>query len=467
MKNFNEQIDRSLEGQLSQSEWDALQKAIIADADLRQIYVERRWMHAQLLAESDRLPSLLEVGGGSARVKPGRPFLWLNAAALVALLGLVAVYLLKPPATEPTVATIIEANGCRWEGSDLPTREGAKLGIGTLALAEGMATIQFESGATVTMEAPTTLEVESAMHCQLIEGSVVADVPETAHGFTIDTEKMKVVDLGTRFGLTTNSLGGAHVFVFDGEVKVLRDQQTDEEAQHLLTGKSLHLGNSATQPGQEVERAAQQTAPRPGNWMAISTAIGRGRDSYLRLGDAHGPAGGQQLVMVKDTDLEPTNVRRGLLTFDLAAGLSESAAIADAILTLKIENSGLGFAALVPDSKFSVYGVLDAAIDDWREDKLTWSNAADHLTAENLDPARYVHLAEFEIKKGSSHGLVEVSSDSLVKFLNEQTGGTVSVVLVRETGELDSQGLVHAFASKEHPTSPAPTLWIKTNRASK
>jgi hypothetical protein len=456
--NYDEQIDCSFDGQLSQDEWDALQKAILADDKLRQCYVEKRWLHAQLLANEESLHSLLEDSNSSARADSsvsGRPFLWLNAAAVLLLLGLVVSVLFQRG--EEMVATIIEAEGCRWEGSDLPTREGAKLGTGTLALAEGMATIRFESGATVTMEAPTTLEVLSAMQCQLVEGSVVADVPESAHGFVIDTEKMKVVDLGTRFGLTANALGGSHVFVFEGEVEVQRDDE--EEVQRLLTGKSMHHGADSPAPDAEVVRATAQPAPRPGNWTAISTATGRGRDTFLRNGEGHAPAGGDPMLMVKQTDLVPGNQRRALLTFDLAA--AEAGAIGAAILTLKVENSGLGFAALVPDSKFAVYGVLDVAIDDWREDELSWKTAASHLTAETLDASRYVRLAEFEINKGSSHGLIEVSSDELAEFLSQRAGGLANIVLIRETGELDRQGLVHAFASKEHPSGPAPTLWLK------
>lgn len=106
-----------------------------------------------------------------------------------------------------------------------------------------MATIRFESGATVTLEAPSVLEVESAMKCRLLEGSVVADVPESAHGFTIDTAKMKVVDLGLAFGVTATALGDYHVFVFEGEVTVKKENQ--EEAKHLFTGGSLHYGETS------------------------------------------------------------------------------------------------------------------------------------------------------------------------------------------------------------------------------
>ncbi|MDB2497282.1 hypothetical protein N9X25_09065, partial [Verrucomicrobiales bacterium] len=65
------------------------------------------------------------------------------------------------------------------------------------------------------------------------------------------------------------------------------------------------------------------------------------------------------------------------------------------------------------------------------------------------------------VPKGASHSKVEVQSGGLTDFLLSSGKEKITLMLVRETGELDKQGLVHAFASKEHPTSPAPTLWFR------
>ncbi len=46
-------------------------------------------------------------------------------------------------------------------------------------------------------------------------------------------------------------------------------------------------------------------------------------------------------------------------------------------------------------------------------------------------------------------------------FLRDPPGEIVPLMIVRETGESDRQGIVHAFASKEHPYAPPPTLWLK------
>jgi len=456
----DERIDRSLDGRLTPEEWESLQRDLLEDEELRRAYVERRWLHAQLLAEGGSLPSLLPAGEKASL--PRRRFGWgamiASAAAAVAIAGLAAFPLIPKSAAEPSVATLVEADGCQWAGSELPTTEGARLGAGTLSLVEGMAVIRFDSGAEVTMEAPTSLEVESAMRCLLLDGSVVADVPEPAHGFTIDTAEMEVVDLGTRFGVTNSPVGGSHVFVFDGEVQVHREESPEPE--HVRSGKSVHFGATPATPSEEVSRVAP-TSPKEGNWKALSTAMGRGKDGYIRRGDTHGPTGAQPMVMVKHTELAATNVRRGLLTFDLEA--LADAPVEAAKLTLQIESSGLGFASLVPDSVFSVYGVHDPAIDAWREDSLLWENAPDVLTADALDSERFTRLAQFEIGKGASHGLVEVTSEPLRDFLRKRGDGLATLLLVRETGEFDTQGLVHAFASKEHPAGPAPTLWIRTD----
>ncbi len=444
-------IDRSLDGQLTPEEWNRLQRAVIDDPEVRREYVEKRWLHAQLISESESLASHLEESDPVA----SSPSRWLEIAAGIVLLG-AALYFALGGTRAPTVATLVEAEGCRWEGSDLPTNEGAKLAAGTLALAEGMATIRFESGATVTLEAPSVLEVESKMRCRLIEGSVVADVPESAHGFTIDTEKMEVVDLGTRFGVTTSEVGGSHVFVFDGEVEVHRDETPGPE--RILGGKSLHLGASPSTPDQEVSRSAPPE-PTDKSWTALPTSTGRGKDAYMRRGDAHGPTGGHPLVMAKHTDLAPSNERRAVLTFDLAR-IRDLASLEAARLTLKIESSGLGFSSLVPDSRFTVYGVLDEKLDRWSEANLQWSNGG-LLVSEPLASEPFRRLGDFEIRKGASHTAVEISSDALVDFLRGQDDGLATFLIIRETGEHDSQGLVHAFASKEHPTSPAPTLWLK------
>ncbi len=449
-------IDRSFDGQLSDAEARQLEEAIIGDPELRRAYVEQRWLHAELLATSEELPDLLK---DKPKADFPRVVGWLSAAAAIAFFAS-TVYLINTGESEPTVATLIEAENCRWSGSELPTAEGAKLGAGRLALTEGMATIRFDSGATVTLEAPTTLDIASSMRARLIEGSVVADVPESAHGFTIDTADTEVIDLGTRFGVTTTDLGSAHVFVFEGEVEV--NQGENPQTKLITEGQSIRIGEETVSPaksgGGEIARHASLVAPGK-DWVAITTDTGRGKDAYFRM--THGESfGADPLIMVKETDLSNANRRKAALTFDLKR--LPLTRVTDAKLSLKIESSGLGFSSLVPDSEFALYGVRDSAMDKWDEHGVTWETAEPFDVSAN--PDAYEPLATFTIHKGSPNGVVEMQTDALTHFIASHPDDLLTFVLVRVTGENNQQGLVHAFASKEHPTSPAPTLWIQTSQ---
>src|SRR5882757_6335474 len=98
---------------------------------------------------------------------------WAAAAAACVTLVISAFSFGKGTLFHRPVATLVQAENCKWAGSDLPTAVNSRLGAGTLALVEGIATLRFKNGATVTIEAPTRLEILSAMHCRLIEGSLV------------------------------------------------------------------------------------------------------------------------------------------------------------------------------------------------------------------------------------------------------------------------------------------------------
>lgn len=449
--NEEERIDRGIEGRLNDDEWAQLQADVVADPKLREMYAERAWLHGQLQAEKQSLPHLIEAEPDVVAPSFWRPIVWAAAAAIVTAFLMVN---LRPDSQLETVATLIEAEDCRWAGSELPTAQGSRLGAGTLALVEGMATLEFESGARVTLEAPATLEVLSKMHCRLIEGSVVADVPEPAHGFTVDAPAVKVVDLGTRFGVTANRFGNSQVIVFDGEVEVERD---NEEPKLLTTGQGMHIGHQAPAENHEIARDPGTKISRDG-WLSVTTADGRGKDAYVRRGDSHGPTGGHPLIMVKHTDLVASNERRAFVTFDLAE--IAVTAIEDVELVLDVEASGLGFSALVPDSRFEIHGLPDGSADLWSESAMRWGTAP-ASTDDGLIADKAVRLGEFRIRRGHVPANVSVSSAALREFICTDANRLVTLAIVRVTGENDKQGLVHAFASKEHPTAQPPTLHLK------
>ncbi len=455
---IDDRIDRALEGLLSAAELEALKADVIRDPVLRADYVDRLWLHSTLRAERETLVKILDEAPVADEKVVRRWPLALWAAAIAACVTLAACVFLFGKGTffRRPVATLVQADNCKWAGSDLPTAVDSKLGIGTLKLVQGIATLKFKSGATVTMEAPTTLKILTAMHCRLVEGTLTAEVPEPAHGFTIDTPDIKVVDLGTRFGVTAGSTGNSQVRVFKGEVEI--GGLADGKTKHLTEGKGLHVGSGPTVLGQEPTRG-QQVQEEDG-WTSIPTSFGQGKDGYARRGDYGGPMGQHPLIIVKHTDLDPgrKNERRAVITFDISQ--AAIAKINEAQLVLDPEPSGFGFSSLVPDSEFAVYGLTDETLDTWDEKKMRWSSLPG-CTDEGPNPAMTRKLAEFWIPRGGTGGPITVRSPELAAFIRTKTDGLASFLIVRETGETDPSGLAHAFASKEHPTGRPPTLRLK------
>jgi ferric-dicitrate binding protein FerR (iron transport regulator) len=455
----DDRIQRALDGLLPPEELAAFKADVVRDAELRAAYVDQAWLHASLRAQRDTLVELLEEASPVEEKIVRRWPVAVWAAALAACVTLLASVALFGKGTffHRTVATLIQAENCKWSGSDLPTAVNSKLGLGKLALVEGIATLKFKSGATVTMEAPTTLEILTTMHCRLIEGTVTAEVPEPAHGFTIDTPDIKVVDLGTKFGVTTAATGNSQVRVFQGEVEI--GGLKDGKMKRLTEGKGMHVGSGATALGQEPTRGQQ--VQEAGGWTAIPTSFGRGKDGYARRGDNGAPFGTHPLIIVKHSDIEAgrKNERRAVITFDVSQVVPAN--VKEAQIVLDPEPSGFGFSALVPDeSRFAVYGLTDESLDTWDEKEMRWASLPGCTDdGPNLNQAR--RLAEFWIPRGGSGSPLTVRSDALADFIHQDTDGLVSFLIVRETGETDPNGLAHGFASKEHPTARPPTLRLK------
>lgn len=139
---------------------------------------------------------------------------------------------------EPTsegVALVTRLVDVMWDANQSPLEVGDALSPGRLAIKSGYAQIEFFCGATVVVEGPAELELRSPLLAQVRSGRLRAQVPPAARGFSLEVDDIKVVDLGTEFGLSV-SPKGANVQVFDGEVEL---QQPGTEKRLLTAGKAL------------------------------------------------------------------------------------------------------------------------------------------------------------------------------------------------------------------------------------
>ena len=367
-----------------------------------------------------------------------------------------------PTAEARHFATLIEAGGCSWAGSELPTLDGSRLGAGLLDLREGIASVSFDNGAEMSLEAPVRIRLEDVLNVAVESGAVMLDVPESAIGFTVTTPQGRVVDFGTRFGVTAGPNGQAHVVLFEGEVEV---EPLEGESRRLVGSASHHFGKATpeTARGGEPDRGdSPEAIDTPPGWTSITTAIGSGRDTFVRrprLG--HVDHDRQSMILVKHSTVNPTDERKGYLAFDLS-GIDLDRVI-EAELTLQQVPSSLGHASVVPDSVFAIYAVTEPAVGgDWAESGLTWDTAPANLQDErDPDPSMTSLVGTFEIGRGQNHQRIRIATPELAALLREWPAEEITLILVRETDELDRAGLVHAFASRRHPHAAPPELRLR------
>lgn len=464
--------ERARDGSISDEERQFLNARVLNDPAARGLIAEAVFLEAEL--RMDGLTREAPEGEGlrSDPARAGRSWFSLRTLTTAAAAAIVAGGAMWMVEREPpSVATLTRAQQCKWGNSALPTLEGGQLRPGMLELLEGIATLKFRSGAEVVMEAPVALEVVSAMECRIKRGTVVADVPQQAKGFTILAPQTKVVDYGTRFGVSASEDGKCLVHVISGLVEV--DHRDQSEPKKLRTGERVDFGGMVKSQLSPDALATDQPEPDrwlPGpfsdmgdGWQMLTTAFGRGQDSCIQSSPGAKISGAEPFFRVKHTTFDPKLERKGYVSFDLSRFAGKR--IVDAEFVLHVEPSDLGFASLVPDAIFAVHGLTDESQDPWAEDGLNWSAAPAHDQAAEHHSipvaAATKRLGTFTVLQGTTRGAFAVKGEDLVSFLNADTNHLVTLIICRETDETAPNGLVHAFATKENARNTPPLLRVK------
>ncbi|PQO29024.1 LamG-like jellyroll fold domain-containing protein [Blastopirellula marina] len=293
---------------LSAAELQRLQSLLKEDAAAREHFLRWQMLTAALDLESHAAPlSQQERATDNLAKLPDRtqrsPLATLAAFSLAASI-LIAAWLAwalfsgdaNPNDGQPAITAKASGEEVTSQGVAILTRlvepvwakgassrqVGEALGVGRFQLESGLAQIEFFCGATVVVEGPADLQLESAKHARVRQGRIRANVPPAARGFSLEADKLKVVDLGTEFGLAV-SPDAVDVQVFDGEVELYPQSK---ESRRIVGGQAVSVANSGTltdsplQPERfvgisELESLGdQQDALRYERWKKWSEAIG-------------------------------------------------------------------------------------------------------------------------------------------------------------------------------------------------
>jgi hypothetical protein len=204
------------------------EKAAGINQDMRRPFITVDWK-AALQALPQRLDRMLTMTRRMAIAAS------IVIAALV-VVGLGINYVLSMQ----VVATLDDSSHAVWR---IPRQE-PQLRRGSMTLEQGYAQLTFKQGTQVLIQAPCTFELQSSNKMALENGSMTANVPSHAVGFTVKTPWTTVIDYGTEFGLSTGQTDGTEVHVFEGNVGVgdVTSSQVATEGQAAHVDQAGHIG---------------------------------------------------------------------------------------------------------------------------------------------------------------------------------------------------------------------------------
>lgn len=202
----------------------------------------------------------------------------LTMAAAVIMVGLaVTRYVLD----HRVVATLDDGFHAQWA----QTPQDANLHPGPMTLEQGFAKITFKQGAEILLQAPCTIDLRSKNHMRLDEGMVTAQVPEQAHGFSIETPSSTVTDFGTEFGVKVKGVKESEVHVFEGHVQCRSEKRqakpldiTEDEAAVLAGSGDMVLAPLDQRPNlfaRKLPDASSQFGI-PNKRLDLSDVVGGG-----------------------------------------------------------------------------------------------------------------------------------------------------------------------------------------------
>lgn len=119
----------------------------------------------------------------------------------------------------PLARVVRQSIDAHWnDGSGRQVASPGVEKLGWCELMRGMVKIEFRQGATTLLEGPARFRILNDNALEMASGKLSASVPNSAHGFTVLAPNLKVVDLGTEFGVDASRLDSTSVQVTSGRV---------------------------------------------------------------------------------------------------------------------------------------------------------------------------------------------------------------------------------------------------------
>lgn len=253
---FDDAVAAVCHGTASEGQATALNELLRNNAAALDQYIIRLELHSYLASERDLFPagdSQEAVGIGTDKifhhprgVAGGRSMQRVWTLALAACLALVAAGVWKFRPTERSVTTskavamLSRMADAQWiQGKEIP-RLGAPLEPGKLQLQSGLAEVSFYCGARLLIEGPADVQLISQSSAYCKNGRIVAEVPDQARGFQIQTPHSILSDLRGSLGVEVKT-EETEVHAFGGTVNLMGHVLDEGLAARIDRSGSLRL----------------------------------------------------------------------------------------------------------------------------------------------------------------------------------------------------------------------------------
>ncbi|CAN5675783.1 hypothetical protein BH11VER1_BH11VER1_16010 [soil metagenome] len=242
---LNEWLHAMEEGKISESEHQQLEEMLLKSEGARRFTVQRLSLGAAMCGYAGEAQSTAQESDNvlTFPTQHTRKRNWLlsSSLTLAAALAICAIslgllwqksqkaLLAGPMETKDGgCAVLVDAVGVQWAEGSPHWQAGMAVPAGAFKLDQGLVRLEFYSGASVTLEGKSELEIISVNEARCRSGQMRVHVPTHARGFKMLTPDADVIDLGTEFGLKVSDSGKSEVHVFDGEVEVYPNSGSDK-----------------------------------------------------------------------------------------------------------------------------------------------------------------------------------------------------------------------------------------------
>ncbi|MCF7788157.1 MAG: FecR domain-containing protein [Prosthecobacter sp.] len=236
--NLDSLIHAEIDGEITPEQHAELENLLRSDWQARQRYLELVDQHARLLQQPTVNTGRLQKATPKRPTRRWLPALTAAAAVIACAFIFWPQHSSETEATSNGVAMLSQTMDAKFTRGSF--RSGDTLKPGTIQLTQGLAQIEFFSGATALIEGSAEIEILSAWEARCLSGRVRVHVPPAAKGFLMHAPGMKLEDLGTEFALNVKDNTSA-VHVFEGEVIAHTAAQTPAS---LKQGMSLSSANT-------------------------------------------------------------------------------------------------------------------------------------------------------------------------------------------------------------------------------